>query len=76
MTNVTKIAPMREGLMEEVRQIEERMHYLIGRIAEYERVIRHAKELESKLGSARAELANMTAEYRELLTKGAESWAG
>jgi hypothetical protein len=63
MTQVTKIAPRREGQEKDLHRLEERMHILIGEIAECDRVIRLAREAEEKIEGLRKELAGITEEY-------------
>lgn len=66
MTNiiaVKKIAPKREGQEKDLYRLEERMHILIGQIAECDRIIRQAREAEEKMVGLRKELAEVAAEY-------------
>ena len=60
---VVKIAPKREGLREDLSRLEERMHFLIGEIAECDRIIRLAREAEEKMVGLRKELAELAMEY-------------
>ena len=61
---VTKIAPKREGLREDLSRLEERMHTIISEIAECDRIIRLAREAEEKMVGLRKELAELAMEYR------------
>jgi hypothetical protein len=66
MTNiiaVKKIAPKREGQEKDLYRLEERMHFLIGQIAECDRTLRQAREAEEKLVGLRQELARLAKEY-------------
>ena len=66
MTNiiaVKKIAPKREGQEKDLYKLEERMHILIGQIAECDRILRQAREAEEKLVDLRQELARLAKEY-------------
>ena len=60
---VVKIAPRREGLREDLSRLEEKMHFLIGEIAECDRIIRLAREAEEKMVGLRKELAELAMEY-------------
>jgi len=60
---VTKIAPKREGLREDLSRLEERMHTIISEIAECDRIIRLAREAEEKMIVLRKELAKVAEEY-------------
>ena len=71
MTNiiaVKKIAPKREGQEKDLYRLEERMHILIGQIAECDRVIRQAREAERRIVDLRAELANVAEQYSDYLS--------
>ena len=68
---VVKIAPKREGQREELMKIEERMHFLLYQIAEYDRIIRQAREAEEKLASLRQQLARLAEEYVAIEKEGA-----
>lgn len=61
---VVKIAPnRREGQEKDLYKLEERMHILIGQIAECDRIIRLAREAEEKMIVLRKELAKVAEEY-------------
>ena len=60
---VVKIAPKREGQKEDLIRLEERMHFLIGEIAECDRILRQAQEAEEKMIGLRKELARVAEEY-------------
>ena len=60
---VVKIAPRREGQEKDLYKLEERMHILIGQIAECDRILRQAREAEEKLVDLRQELARLAKEY-------------
>lgn len=70
MATVTKIAPMREGLREDLIRLEERMHFLIGEIAECDRILHQAQEAEKRIADLRAELADIAEEYTNFLSRG------
>ena len=59
--NSTKIAPNR---------IEERMHFILSQIAECDRTIRQAREAEKRIADLRAQLAEVSGEYVNLLSDG------
>jgi len=65
---VVKIAPRREGQREDLYRIEERMHHILGQIAECDRVIRQAREAEKRIADLRAELANIAEQYSDYLS--------
>jgi len=65
---VVKIAPRREGQREDLNRIEERMHHILGQIAECDRVIRQAREAEKRIADLRAELANIAEQYSDYLS--------
>lgn len=60
---VVKIAPKREGQEKDLYKLEERMHFLLGEIAECDRIIRQAQEAEGKLVGLRKELTKLAMEY-------------
>lgn len=65
MGDVTKIASNRqEGQEKDLCRLEERMHFLLGEIAECDRIIRLAREAENKMVGLRKELAELAMEYR------------
>ena len=47
-------------------KIEERMHFLLYQIAECDRILRQAREMEEKLVGLRQELARLAKEYATL----------
>lgn len=67
MAVVTKIAPRREGQEKGLYSMEERMHILIGQIAECDRILRQAREAEKRIADLRAELADISGQYLDLV---------
>jgi hypothetical protein len=65
---VVKIAPKLEGQENDLYKLEERMHFLLGEIAECDRIIRQAQEAEKRILVLRAELANMAKQYSDYLS--------
>jgi len=67
---VVKIAPRREGQREDLYRIEERMHHILGQIAECDRILRQAREAEKRIADLRAQLVEVSGEYVNFLSDG------
>jgi len=66
---ITKTAPnRREEQEKDLYKLEERMYFLIGQIAEYDRILRQAQEAEKRILALRAELANIAVQYSDYLS--------
>lgn len=70
MAIITKIAPRREGQREDLYRIEERMHHILGQIAECDRILRQAREAEKRIADLRAQLVEVSGEYVNFLSDG------
>ncbi len=69
MIIITKTAPnRREGQEKDLYKLEERMYFLIGQIAECDRILRQAQEAEKRILALRAELANIAEQYSDYLS--------
>jgi hypothetical protein len=63
MATVTEIAPTALEQEKDLYKLEERMHFLLYQIAECDRILRQAREMEEKLEGLRQELARLAKEY-------------
>ena len=69
MTIMTKTAPNRREEQEKgLYKLEERMYFLIGQIAECDRILRQAQEAEKRILALRAELAKIAVQYSDYLS--------